>query len=145
MEHEVDGDRAAQHLREITSSDSDFAEQPVWPASPAWIPIPAALGQVFSSHNSETRRNDLHEDRHQAGQADHPQQSIFVLRTTRQIGAPVARIHVSDADQNGRPNERPPLLPKASLMVRHRYAAVHPFKRPVAEVASTMLDCGFLI
>ena len=48
-----------------------------------------------------------------------------------QIGAPVAGIHVADADQNGRADERPPVLPEASLVVGHLDGAVHTLERGV--------------
>ena len=71
----------------------------------------------------------MHENGHQAGQADDPQQAVFVLRAAGQVGAPIARVHVTDADENGRPDKRPPLLPETGLMMRHFHAPVHAFQR----------------
>ena len=61
--------------------------------------------------------------------AHDPKQSVFELRAARQVGAPIARIHVTDADENRRPDKRPPLPPKTGLMGRHFDAPVHSFQR----------------
>ena len=61
--------------------------------------------------------------------ADDPQQAVLELRAALQVGAPVARVHVADADQDRRADERAPLLPEAGLVVRHRDGAVHTLKR----------------
>ena len=68
--------------------------------------------------------------------ADHPQQAVLELRAALQVGAPVAGVHVADADQDRRPDEGPPLLPEAGLMVRHRDGAVHPLQRHVVAEAT---------
>ena len=64
--------------------------------------------------------------------ADHPEQPVFELGAACQVGAPVAGVHVADADENGRPDKRPPLLPKAGLMMRHLHGAVHALQGYVA-------------
>ena len=126
MEHDVDGDRAAEHLRQIARADGHFAEQPVGPARPARIPIAATLRQVLAGHDPQTGGNDLHEDRHQAGQADHPEKTEFELRAALQVGAPVARVHVAHADEQGRSDKSPPILPETGRPRRHRHRPVHP-------------------
>ena len=45
------------------------------------IPVAAALGQIFAGDDAQPGGDDLHEDRHQAGQADHPEQPVLELRT----------------------------------------------------------------
>ena len=52
--------------------------------------------------------------------ADDPEQAVFELRAGLQIGAPVAGVHVADADENGRADEGAPLLPETGLMVAAR-------------------------
>ena len=100
------------------------------------IPVAAALGEVLAGDHAQPGGDHLHEDGHQAGQADHPQEPVLELRAALQVGSPVAGVHVADADQNGRPDEGPPLLPEAGLMVRHLDGAVHAFQRHVARVAT---------
>ena len=129
VKHEVERDGAAEHFREIAGADGHFAKKPHWPARPARIPIAAALGQVFAGDDPEPRGDDLHENGHQAGEADHPQQPVFELRAGGQVCAPIAGVHVTDADENGRADECPPFLPETGLMMRHRHGAMHPLQR----------------
>ena len=140
MEHDVDGDGAAEHLRQIARADGHLAEQPVGPARPARIPIPATLRQVLAGHNAQTGGNDLHENRHQAGQTDHPEKTEFELRAPLQIGAPIARVHVTHADEQGRPDKSPPVLPETGLARRHRHRPVHPLQRQMAGRPASL--CG---
>ena len=88
-------------------------------------------GFVFARGGRPKARAQTGGHRHQAGEADHPQQPVLVLRTALQVGAPVARVHVSHADQDGRTNERAPLFPEAGLLMRDGYGAVQPFQREV--------------
>ena len=83
MKHEVERDGAAEHLGQVAGADGDFAEQPVGPARPARIPVAAALGEVFAGHHAQAGGDDLHEDGHQAGHADDPQQAVLELRRRR--------------------------------------------------------------
>ena len=96
------------------------------------IPVAAALGQVLAGHHAQPGRNHLQEHGHQAGQADDPQQPVLELGAALQVGAPVAGVHVADAHQHGRPDERPHLPPEAGLMVGQWHGAVHPFQRHLA-------------
>src|SRR5262249_46590698 len=93
------------------------------------IPIAATLRQVFAGDHAEPGRDHLHEDGHDAGQRYHPQQSVFELRPAGQVSAPVARVHVPDADQNSRTNESLPLWPEGGLGLRHLDRAVQAFER----------------
>ena len=54
------------------------------------------------------------------GERDDPEQAVLELRAALQIGAPVARVHVADADEQRRPGERPPVPPEAGLGARGR-------------------------
>jgi hypothetical protein len=119
--------------RAIAGTDGDLAHQPVGPAGPARIPVTAALSEVSAGHNAQTGSNHLHENGHQAGKSDDPQEPILELSAALQVGAPVAWVHVTDADENCRPGKRPQLLPKAGLMVRHFHGAMHLFKRYLAD------------
>ena len=77
---------ARSHAPMASSQNSQFGQR-----VQRGIPVAAALRQVFSGDHAQPRGNDLHENRHQAGQPDHPQQAVFELRAARQVGAPVAR------------------------------------------------------
>ena len=111
---------------------ASFAHEPVGPARPRGIPIAAALGQILAGDDAQPRGDDLHEDRHQAGQRDDPEQAVLELCAGLQIGAPVAGVHVADADENGRAHEGPPLLPESRLVMRNGHRAVHAFEGNMA-------------
>ena len=129
VEQQIESDGAAEHFGQIAGPNSHLAHQPVGPARPCGIPVAAALGEVFARNHAEAGGNHLHEDRHQAGEADHPQQSILELRSALQIRSPVAGIHVADADENCRTDESPPLAPEPGVMVRDGNGAMNAFER----------------
>ncbi len=96
------------------------------------IPVAAALGEVFAGDDAEAGGDDLHEDGHQAGQADDPEQSVFELRAGLQVGAPVAGVHVADADQDCGADEGAPLFPESGFVVRDGDRAVDTIEGDVA-------------
>ncbi len=127
--HEVQRHGAAQHLGQVARADGHFAKQPIGPACPARGPVAAALGEVLARHHAQPRGDDLHEDGHQARHADDPQQPVPELRPALQIGAPVAGIHVADADEDGRPGKGPPLPPETGPMLRHADGTMYILQR----------------
>ena len=96
------------------------------------VPVAAALGQIFAGDDAQAGGDDLHEDGHQAGKADDPEQSVFELGAALQVGAPIAGVHVADADQDGRADKGAPLLPESGLMMWDRDATVHALERDLA-------------
>ena len=128
MEEQVQGDSAAKHFGQIACPDCQFAQEPVRPACPGGIPVAATLREVFAGDHAQPRANHLHEDRHQAGKPDHPEQAELKLSAGLQVSAPVAGIHVTDADQNGGADEGAPLFPEPSLVRGHLYGAVNAFE-----------------
>ena len=87
----------------------------------------------FPVTTPKRRRDHLHEHGHQAGQTDHPQEPVLELGAALQVGAPVAGVHVADAHQQRRPDERPNLSPKAGFMAGHGDCAVYPFQRHMVD------------
>src|ERR1700733_3292691 len=142
VEEEVEGNGTAEDLGEIAGADGDFAHQPVGPARPRRVPVAAALGKVFAGDDAEARGNHLHKDGHQAGEADDPQQTVLELSAALEIGAPVAGIHVADADEDGGADEGAPLLPKAGLMMRNFDGTVYVLERQVAAGRSDSSGSG---
>ena len=132
VEEQVEGHRAAQHFGQVAGADGHFAEQPVGPARPGGIPVAAALRQVFAGDHPQPGGDDLHEDGHQAGQRHHPEQAVLELRAGLQVGAPVARVHVADADQDRRADEGPPLLPESGVGVGNGDGVMDALERDVA-------------
>src|SRR5579871_1524823 len=119
MEQQVEGYGTPQHLRQVTGANGHFAHQPIGPAGPVGVPVAAALSEIPAGDHAQSGGNYLHEDGHQAGQADHPQKSVLEVSAALQVRPPVTGVHVADADENRRPDESSPLLPKAGQMVRH--------------------------
>ena len=132
VEEEIQRHRAAQYFGQVTGGNRRLAEEPVRPPRPPRIPLAAALRQVATGHHAEARRDDLHEDRHEAGETDDPKQVVLELRTRLQVGAPVAGVHVTDTDQDGGADEGLPVLPEAGLVVGHVDGAVHALERGMA-------------
>ena len=98
MEEQIESDGAAEDFGEIAGTDGYFTHDPVGPACPSGIPIAAALGEIFAGDYAEAGGDDLHEDGHEAGEGDDPEKRVLELRAALQVGAPVAGIHVADAD-----------------------------------------------
>ena len=65
----------------------------------------------------------LEQDGHQVGGHDDAQQGVTELGTARQVGRPVARVHVTDSHQEARPGEGSHLLPEGGSL-RDRDAAM---------------------
>ncbi len=90
----------------------------------------------LSGRHAQPGGDHLQEDGHQAGDADDPQQAVLVFRSAGQIGAPVARIHVADADQDGRTDKGAPLPPKTGVVLRNVHRIVHSFERKMADITA---------
>ncbi len=129
VEEQVQRDRAAEHFGKIAGGDREFAEQPVGPARPRGIPFAAALREVFAGDDAEPRGDDLHEDGHEAGEADDPEEVVLELRSGLQVGAPVAGIHVADTDEDGWADEGAPLLPESGVGVGNGDGVVDALER----------------
>ena len=56
-------------------------------------------------HHPQPSGQGLKQDRHQIGHQKHPDQRVAEPGTSLQIRRPVARVHVADAHQVGRPQE----------------------------------------
>ena len=86
-------------------ADRDFAQQPLGDyRAPARVQ-PAGLREIETAHDAEAGRQHLQEHCHQARQQHDPQQRIAEARATREIGGPVARVHVADGNQVAGPEE----------------------------------------
>ena len=108
---------------------ADFAQQPVGPARPAGYQSRQHCARSLPVTTPSRAEITCMKIAMRLASADHPQQSVLELGAGLQVGAPVAGIHVADADQHRRPDERAPLLPEAGLMGRHRDGAVHALQR----------------
>ena len=64
------------------------------------------LGQRQARRDAELRRERLDEDRHQVRDDEHPQEHVAELRAGLDVGREVARVHVGDAGDERRAEER---------------------------------------
>ncbi len=131
VEEQIEGDGAAEYFCQVTGTDGEFAEQPVGPAGPFGIPIAAALGKILACDDTQAGRDDLHEDGHETGEPHNPEQGVFELGATLQIRAPVSRVHVADANEDGGAHESAPLFPETRLMMGDVYGGVDVLERQV--------------
>ena len=67
--------------------------------------IATGLGQVAASGNAQLDTQVLEQDRHEVRNHDDRKERVAKLRAARQVGRPVARIHVADRDQKSRAGE----------------------------------------
>ena len=62
----------------------------------------AGLGQIQARGDAQPAAEGLQQHRHQAGEGHHPEQAVAIGGARRQIGGPVAWIHVAHRHQVGR-------------------------------------------
>ena len=105
MEQQVQSDGGAQHFGQIAGGDRDLAQHPQRVGDRARVSFAAGLRQVALADDPQARAQSLQQNRHQVRKHQHPQKLIAEARAAFQIGGPVARIHVADADQVGWPGE----------------------------------------
>src|SRR5438477_6834028 len=96
----MESDGAAKYFCQIACPNCQLAHEPIRPTGPGGIPVAAALREIFSSHYPQSGGDHLHENGHDAGQTDDPQQTVFELSTALQIRPPVAWIHIANAHEN---------------------------------------------
>ena len=98
-EQQFQRDRGADHLGQIAGDDRRLAGEPQQEIDRPRIGGAAGLRQIAIGGDAEPRRQRLQQDRHQVRQQDHRQQRVAKLRTAREVGRPVAGVHVADRDQ----------------------------------------------
>ena len=133
VEKEVERDGAAKDFGEIAGADGQFAQEPVGPACPGGIPLAAALGEIAAGDDAEPRGENLHEDGHEAGDADDPEEAVFVLRARGEVCAPVAWVHVTDGNEERGADEGAVLPPEPGRHGRDGDGGVEAFERRMGE------------
>ena len=98
-EKQLQGNGAAHQLGQVAGNDRHFGQQPQGNSAEPRQELAAGLGQIHPSGDTQPAAERLEHHRHQAGEPYHPQQAISELRSGRQIGGPVARIHVAHGHQ----------------------------------------------
>ena len=79
------------------------------------IVIAAGLGQVAAGGDAELDAEMLEQDRHEVGDHDDGEQRVAEFRAARQIGRPVARVHVADRDEKTRAGKGEQLPPERGV------------------------------
>jgi len=117
-EQEVEPDRRADDLGKIGRADRDLRHHPQRPRYRAWKSVAAGLRQVAAGRDPQPRAQRLQEDRHQVGEQRNGQQRVPELRSTRERGRPIARVHVADGDEIAGSEKGRELLPQRPLRPR---------------------------
>ena len=107
-------DGRADDFRQIAGRDRDLAEDPEEDDGRLGIMIAAGLGEVASGGDPELDAEMLQQDRHEIGDHDDAEQRVTKLRAARQVGRPIARVHVADRDEKTRAGERRQFAPEGS-------------------------------
>ena len=93
---------SARSVAAIATSASTQSTQ----LTPRRILGPAGLRQVVPRHHPQPRRQRLEQHGHQVRHQQDPDQRVAEPGPALQVGRPVARVHVADAHQVRRPQER---------------------------------------
>ena len=108
---QVERDRGSDYFGEIARRDGYLAAYPEQKADRPGVVVAARLREIASGDDAELRCESLEQDRHQVRGENDAQQRVAELRSTREIGCPVARIHVADSHQVSRSRECEDLAP----------------------------------
>ncbi len=117
-EQEVQGDRRADHFGEVARGDRDLADHPQEKRHRPRVVVTARLGQVATGHDAELGRKALQQNRHQVGQQNDGEECVPEARAPREIGGPVAGIHVADGDEIPGPCKGERFLPPGTRLDR---------------------------
>jgi hypothetical protein len=82
--------------------------RPEHEAGPPGEPLAAQLRQAPAGRDPELRGLELHQDRDEARDDDHPEEQVAGRRPGREVGRDVARVDVRDGGDERRPEDRKP-------------------------------------
>ncbi len=98
-EQKFQRNRGADHFRKVAGDDRGLAGHPEQEVDGSGKAGAAGLREVAVGDDAEPRGERLQQDRHQVRQQDHRQQRVAELGSAREVGGPVARVHITDGDQ----------------------------------------------
>ena len=98
-EQKFQRNRGADDFGEIAGDDRRLAGQPEQQVDGPGIGGAASLREIAVGDDAEPGGQRLQQDRHQVRDQDDRQQGVAKLRAAREVGRPVARVHVPDRDQ----------------------------------------------
>ena len=112
-EKQIEGDGRAEHFGEIAGGDGNLAEDPQPDDGGSRIAVPARLREIAATGDPEPGGERLKQDRHQVRRHDDAEKRVTVTRAPRQVGRPIAGIHVADGDKVAGAGKRKKLAPEA--------------------------------
>ena len=121
-------DGRTDDFSEIARRNRQLADDPEKPDGRLGVMIAAGLREIAPRGDTELDAQMLEQDRHEVRDHDDREQRVAKLRATRQIGRPIAGVHVADRDEKTRAGEGGHFAPKRALP-RHDDTAVHFRKR----------------
>ena len=116
VEEQIERDGGADHLGEVAGRDGDLAQHPQRERHGLRIVIAAGLRQVAPGDDAQLGGEPLQQDRHQVGDEDDAEERVPELRPARQVGGPVAGVHVAHRDQIARAGKGEELAPPRQAM-----------------------------
>ena len=99
---QVERNRAAQQLSQITGHDGGFTQHPQGQHHRPCVVFSACLCQIQPAGDAQPRRQALQQHGDQVGRQQHPHQLVAEARAPFQVGGPVTRVHVAHADHDRR-------------------------------------------
>ncbi len=114
-EQELQGDHRTDHLGQVARGDGDLGQDPEREVHRPGILRPAGLRQVVPGDHPQPCREGLEHHRHQVRHQEDPEQGVAEPGPALQVGRPVPRVHVADAHQIRRPQEREQPLERVPL------------------------------
>ena len=105
-EEQVERHGRAQEFSQVGGHGNQFHQDPHDPHHRPGKVFPALLGQVLAAGDAQFGGQRLQEHGHQVADQDDPQQFVTELRPGLDVGGKVARVHVGDAGDEGRAEER---------------------------------------
>ena len=111
MKQQIQSDGKADHLREVARGDGQLAQYPQEPHRRPRVVVAARLREVAARGDPQLDAQVLQQDRHQVGNHDDGQEAVAEFRPAREVGGPVARVHITHTDHVGRPEKGEPFAP----------------------------------
>ncbi len=121
---QLEADRGADDFRQVARCNGQLAEDPEEIDRRARIVVATRLREIPAGGDAQLDAQVLEQDRHQVRDHDDGQERVAKLRAARQVGGPVARVHVADRHEKTRTREGEHLPPERRPGW-HRDAAVH--------------------
>ncbi len=113
-EQQLQSNCGPQHFGKVARRDGDLAENPKNKGRAPRVDVSTGLREIAAAGNAKACRQRLQQNRHQVRQHDDAQKRIAEPCAARDVGRPVAGIHVADSDQVARPGEGGHFFPESA-------------------------------